>query len=171
MNRSCIIILLAFAAPCLLAEGTKLESASSGEVLSVTFLLTVNDTWYPGENNGKKCLHTVKTPPLKPNTSWTDSIKIQVGECDHGPLTYTISKELDDSKEHTYIDVIFYSSVIVDASHPNCRILWDYKYTEPVPLSNCNCKPSLLPGCFNAESREGYHMTYYWFNVLDWEIG
>ena len=75
------------------------------------------------------------------------------------------------SEEHTYIDIIFYSSVIEDASHPSCRILWDYKYTEPAPLSNYNCKPSLLPGCFNAESREGYHMTYYWFNVLDWEIG
>lgn len=70
-------------------------------------------------------------------------------------------------EEHTYIDVTFYSSVIEDASHPSCRILWDYKYAEPVMSM---CKPAFLPGCFNAESREGYHMTYYWFNILDWQL-
>lgn len=70
-------------------------------------------------------------------------------------------------EEHTYVEVTFFSSVIEDASHPSCRILWDYKYTEPVLSS---CKPTFLPGCFNAESREGYHITYYWFNILDWQF-
>lgn len=63
--------------------------------IAITFLLTVNDTWYPNEYPGKTCLHTVKTPPIKPNIPWNESVNIAVGECDRGPLTYTISKQLD----------------------------------------------------------------------------
>ena len=70
-------------------------------------------------------------------------------------------------ESHTYLDVIFYSHVIVDASHPECRILWDYKYREPTTYG---AKESLLPGCFVMDSREGYHMTYYWFHILDWVL-
>lgn len=29
------------------------------------------------------------------------------------------------------VDVTFYSSVIEDASHPECRINWDYNYLVP----------------------------------------
>ncbi len=63
--------------------------------------------------------------------------------------------------------VTFFSSVIVDASHPSCKIQWNYSYLEPTSEDS---NRSLLPGCFNAESREGYHMTYYWFHILDWAI-
>ena len=68
----------------ILGNGTK--------VVSVTFLVTVNDTWYPDEYN-TTCLQTVKTPPLRPNTPYNESQPIQVGKCDHGPLTYTIGSE------------------------------------------------------------------------------
>jgi len=68
---------------------------------------------------------------------------------------------------HTYVYLTFYSSVILDASHPACKILWDYKYREP---KTANPKESLLPGCWLGDSREGYHMTYYWFHILDWEL-
>ena len=68
--------------------------AAPSKVLSVTFLLTVNDTWYPDEDpNHKLCILTVKTPPLKPDQKWNESEKIQVGECDSGPLTYTVTDE------------------------------------------------------------------------------
>ena len=67
-----------------------LDNAS--KVVSVTFLVTVNDTWYPDEYN-TTCLQTVKTPPLRPNTPYNESQPIQVGKCDHGPLTYTIGSE------------------------------------------------------------------------------
>ena len=63
--------------------------------IAIVFLLTVNDTWYPNEYPGKTCLRTVKTPPIKPDIPWNESVNIAVGECDHGPLTYTISKQLD----------------------------------------------------------------------------
>ena len=63
--------------------------------VAIIFLLTVNDTWYPSEYPGKTCLHTVKTPPIEPDIPWNESVSIAVGECDHGPLTYTISKQLD----------------------------------------------------------------------------
>lgn len=63
--------------------------------IAITFLLTVNDTWYPDEHSGKTCLHTVKTPLIKPNIPWNESVNIVVGNCDHGPLTYTVYKQLD----------------------------------------------------------------------------
>lgn len=78
----------------LTGKGFKVEDDNINAV-AITFLLTVNDTWYPNEYPGKTCLHTVKTPPIKPDIPWNESINIAVGECDHGPLTYTISKELD----------------------------------------------------------------------------
>jgi len=68
---------------------------------------------------------------------------------------------------HTYVYLSFFTSVIEDASPVVCKILWDYKYREP---TNDNPKESLLPGCWVADSREGYHMTYYWFHILDWEL-
>ena len=62
------------------------------KVVSVTFLVTVNDTWYPEEYN-TTCLQTVKTPPLRPDVSINETQSIQVGNCDHGPLTYTVGSE------------------------------------------------------------------------------
>ena len=65
---------------------------SDAKVVSVTFLVTVNDTWYPQEYN-TTCLQTVKTPPLQPDVSINETQSIQVGNCDHGPLTYTVGSE------------------------------------------------------------------------------
>ena len=46
-------------------------------------------------------------------------------------------------------------------------MLWDYSYLTPtIPMAT----ESLLPGCFVMDSREGYHMTYYWFHALDWTL-
>ena len=28
--------------------------------------------------------------------------------------------------------------------------------------------PGPLPGCFTADSREGFHLTYYWFYLQQW---
>ena len=74
---------------------------------------------------------------------------------------------IGQTTNHTYIKVVFYSSVIEDASHPSCTMLWDYSYLMPtIPMAT----ESLLPGCFVMDSREGYHMTYYWFHALDWTL-
>ena len=69
---------------------------------------------------------------------------------------------------HTYIDLVFHSHDIEDAEPPACRIVWDYTYLVP---SDANYKSSLLPGCALEDSREGWHMTYYWFYVFDWAYG
>ena len=66
------------------------------------------------------------------------------------------------------IDVVFYSSVINDASHPECQIPWHFGYQNPTADNSGQCP---LPGCFVADSREGYHMTNYWFHVIDWAFG
>ena len=78
-----------------LLPGKEFKKEDDNNAIAITFLLTVNDTWYPNEYPGKTCLHTVKTPPIKPGIPWNESVDIVVGECDHGPLTYTISKQLD----------------------------------------------------------------------------
>ena len=64
------------------------------KVDSVTFLVTVNDTWYPDEYN-KTCMATVKTPALQPGVKYNETMQIHVGDCDHGPLMFTLS---DDGK-------------------------------------------------------------------------
>lgn len=80
---------------------------------------------------------------------------------------YVYTGPVGTATNHTYIEVVFYSSVIEDASHPSCKIEWDYTYLTP---STPTPKDSLLPGCFVMDSREGYHMTYYWFHALDWTL-
>ena len=137
-----------------------LTKQQQGAVLQVTFLITVNDTWYP-ESFGRKCIATVKTPPQKPGQPRNDTNTIQIGECDHGPMTYQVDKS-------GMISLTFYSSVIEDASSPSCDIAWNYSYVTP---KHPGLKESPLPGCWTAESREGFHMTYYWFYVLDWVMG
>ena len=67
---------------------------------------------------------------------------------------------------HTYLQVTFYASAI-GVQPPSCSILWDYKYLEP---QTDNSSGSLLPGCFISDSQEGWHVTYYWFYILEWEI-
>jgi len=59
--------------------------ASHPEITSVSFLVSVNLTW-------GNCIKTVRTPPLKPNQQWNKTTPITVGNCDHGPLTYTINE-------------------------------------------------------------------------------
>ena len=76
---------------------THTPSVTSGshekfKVTSVTFLVTVNDTWYPDEYN-KTCMATVKTPGLQPGVKYNDTMQIHVGDCDHGPLMFTLSDD------------------------------------------------------------------------------
>ncbi|XP_062502722.1 uncharacterized protein LOC134179782 [Corticium candelabrum] len=130
----------------------------SDSVAWVQFLVSVNDTWYPDEYH-KLCIATVKTPQLRPNEKPNMTNSIQVGACDHGPLVFSV--------QGTQLDITFHSSVIEDASPPSCSINWNLQYNNP---TNYGTRYSPLPGCATAESREGYHMTYYWFYILDWLI-
>ncbi|KAK7474104.1 hypothetical protein BaRGS_00034633 [Batillaria attramentaria] len=65
------------------------------------------------------------------------------------------------------VDLTFHSSVIEDASPPTCNIPWNGTYLSP---TRTDPRESPLPGCWTAESREGYHMTYYWFRFLEWRL-
>ncbi len=140
----------------------------------MTFLITVNDTWKwdpPIEND--TCMVTIKTYPIHPNTSLNKSENLMVGDCDHGPLIYSVNANTDGSSS---IYLTFHSSVINDASPPACTIEWDYKYRlpqngiKPGAHVNPDQMESLLSGCSLGDSREGYHMTYYWFYILDWTL-
>ena len=61
----------------------------------------------------------------------------------------------------------FHSSVIEDASPPTCSIPWNGTYLNPT-ADKMDRSP--LPSCFTMDSREGYHMTYYWFSLLEWQF-
>ena len=61
----------------------------------------------------------------------------------------------------------FRSSVIEDASPPTCTINFNGTFVLPSP-GNEEDKEYPLPGCFTGDSREGYHMTYYWFYLYTW---
>lgn len=78
------------------------------KVNSVTFLVTVNDTWYPDEYN-KTCMATVRTPGLQPGVKYNETMQIQVGECDHGPLMFTLS---DDGMLKPLIVIQIYQGII-----------------------------------------------------------
>ena len=138
------------------------------KVSGVTFLVTVNDTWKwnpPIQND--TCMVTIKTESLSPDMPLNKS-HIMVGDCDSGPLVYSVRK---GGSGEASIYLTFHSSVIEDASPPICDIQWDYSYLVPQgPSRTEDSEESLLPGCFTADSREGYHMTYYWFYLLDWSL-
>ena len=114
---------------------------------------------------------TVKTFSMAPDTPRNKSENIQVGDCDHGPLVYHVNENGDTQSS---IFLTFYSSVIEDASPPTCTIDWKYQFRVPTHylglVTNVDADESLLPGCATADSREGYHMTYYWFYIFDWSL-
>ena len=131
----------------------------------------MNDTWkWDPPISNDTCMVTIKTNPLYPDTPLNKSEKIRVGDCDSGPLVYIINA----IKNSSSVFLTFHSSVIEDASPPTCTIDWNYTYRLPQevlgPGSTSPANESLLPGCFTMDSREGYHMTYYWFYILDWSL-
>ena len=74
------------------AASSASDASRAFKVDSVTFLVTVNDTWYPDEYN-KTCMATVKSPALQPGVKYNNTMQIYVGECDHGPLMFTLSDD------------------------------------------------------------------------------
>ncbi|KAJ8304678.1 hypothetical protein KUTeg_018261 [Tegillarca granosa] len=136
------------------------DAVTPRDVSSIRFLVSVNDTW-------GSCLATVATPPLKPGVKHNYTNAIHVAKCDHGPLDYNIMTSYDGNSQMT-VDVVFHSSVIEDAGPPECTIPWNGTYLVPTPKK---MDLSLLPGCSIKDSREGYHVTYYWFYILEWTFG
>lgn len=129
---------------------------------SITFLVTVNDSWkWDPPISNDTCMVTVKTDPLYPKTPLNKSEPVMVGSCDNGPLVYNINSD-------GAVFLTFHSSVILDASPPTCTIAWNGSYLLPTKPPSSATLESLLPGCATGDSREGYHMTYYWFYILDW---
>ncbi|XP_060557177.1 uncharacterized protein LOC132717669 [Ruditapes philippinarum] len=144
---------------CSLKKGVFSGSETPRKLQFVRFLVTVNDTWAdpPG------CISTIATPVVPVNKSEN----LQVGECDHGPIEYTFYTPGKNYNKYT-VSLIFHSSVIEDASPPTCDLSWNGTYL--VPKSPVKENPDLLPSCFVQDSREGYHMTSYWFHLLDWSF-
>ena len=63
---------------------------------SVTFLITVNDSWkYDPPISNDTCMTTVKTFAMAPDTPKNKSKNIEVGDCDNGPLIYHVNEEED----------------------------------------------------------------------------
>lgn len=116
---------------------------------SITFLLSVNDT-------RATCFQTIKTDSITRAQNET----VKVGQCDAGPITW-------DNAADGGVQVTFYSSVIEDAPPPTCTIAGPLNYSNPA--STLPGSSPILPHCFIMDSREGYHMTGFWFTALTWE--
>ncbi|XP_067655926.1 uncharacterized protein [Haliotis asinina] len=139
-------------------ESEELYGDLDGKV-GMKFLVTVNDTW---DENG--CIDTIATPMLLSGVKYNLSDAFSVGSCDRGPLRFNVQK-LQGQRTSMQVDLTFYSSVIEDASPPTCSLQWNGTYLVP---KTTDPRESLLPGCFVMDSREGYHMTYYWFHIFEW---
>ncbi|KAK7474103.1 hypothetical protein BaRGS_00034632 [Batillaria attramentaria] len=129
---------------------------------SIRFLLTVNVT--QSIDTGKPCMATVLTPMLK---SEKLSQPVHVGPCDHGPLIFNVTQGGQGSFSQMQVAVTFFSTVIEDAEPPSCQIPWNGSYLNPT-TDTANDSP--LPACWVQDSREGWHLTYYWIRLLDWEF-
>lgn len=150
------IALVVSASPVAAKPEPPLRSVDALDTL--TFLVAVNDTW-------GSCITTVRSPPLPPNQTRDKAPHIMVGQCDNGPLTYTVHK---GGPAGYTIDLTFYSSVIEDASPPTCTINWPGGFGAPHAGGSTD---GMIPGCYTMDSREGYHMTDYWFAVYDFAWG
>merc|ERR1712179_343456 len=133
------------------------------QISGVRFLVSVNATDPEDFQNG--CIATVVTPRMTPGLALNKSQVIQVGNCDHGPLQFNITSPGSGGNAYT-LSLVYHSTTIEDADPPQCSISWNGTYL--VPGSPVKYQPNLLPSCFTQDSREGWHLTYYWFQLLDW---
>lgn len=65
------------------------------------------------------------------------------------------------------VNVTFFSSDVIDAEPPSCQIPFNGTFLLPSPDGYDD---ELLPNCFVQDSREGDHLTYFWFKIFDWKI-
>jgi len=115
----------------------------------------------------------VSTDKISPNKSQ----EIFVDKCDHGDFIFNVNTNGPPDWSNRWskytIWLEFHSSVVLDASPPTCNIYTNGSFILPPPqqpsqsASQYEVMPP-LPSCFTADSREGYHMTYYWFFLYEW---
>ena len=72
------------------------SSHQNEEFDSVVFLITVNNTW-------RDCMATVKTPNMAPDVPRNETSNILVGDCDSGPLVFTVTQSFGKYKEYIYV--------------------------------------------------------------------
>ncbi|KAL3866870.1 hypothetical protein ACJMK2_044123 [Sinanodonta woodiana] len=90
-------------------DGNELRGDVVPKVATMRFLVSVNDTWDPDG-----CIATVVTPTLIPDKKYNMSDSFQVGDCDHGPLTFTVqSSNGGDSK---YFHMFLYWEVLIQVA-------------------------------------------------------
>ena len=90
--------------------------------------------------------------------------------------------DIDDNFNHPVLKPTFYSSVIVDASPPTCIIACKPVNNQPTPYrcSQCSVMYAQVPwphrvltfvfvSVLRRDSREGYHLTTYTFDVVGWK--
>ena len=149
-----------------------LDKVLRPDELTMTFLITVNDSWKwvpPIDNGTYECTATIKTSSLFPNTPPNEAEKFTLGNCDNGSLVFTMKT---DAQGHSSIVPTFYSTFLPQAYPPTCTIDWNYGYRLPTKVigpGSASANESLLPWCSAFEQRDGVHTTTYWFHILEWD--
>lgn len=146
---SVLVLLALIAATACCARLPLPRPGGDNKVPVVVFNITVDETlWRP-------CVAWGLTPSLTPNTTTQQSVPIK--NCDEGRFVYAY----DDNFNHPVLKPTFYSSVIVDASPPTCVIACKPVDNQPMPYRCSQCSV--------MDSREGYHLTTYTFDVVGWK--
>jgi len=131
---------------------------------SAKFLVAVNAT----SNGPNGCVAIISTDSIKIGFNET----IRVGNCDSGPISYTLKQNKNPGIWQHFsrntIQLTFHSNAVLDASPPTCQLHFNETYIAPKPsMLDKNGIYSPLPSCYTEDSREGYHLTYYWFYLLE----
>lgn len=125
-------------------------------LVQITFLVAVNQTWDTCYDMGKTIT------PARANQPLQDGPVVSVGTCDSGPIAFNTTSE--------GILVTFASSIIFDASPPQCTIMYAPNSTTlAYGLPGTFGQSPSLPSCTTMDSREGYHLTQFTFAALSWE--
>jgi len=125
--------------------------APSAKKLVLKYTVQVNETSWNGATD---CAVSSGDTPFFPNG--TAFYLIVGGGCDAGDFTWWVQGQNNTSFQ---IHTEFRSSVIEDASPPTCDYTIDV--SAPLPQENSVCE--------TWDSREGYHMTGYVFNITGYK--
>ena len=146
-----------------------MDKIDTPEVSSVTFLISVNNSWKwvpPFDNSTYLCVMIVKSDPLHPNTPLNKSENITLGNCDNGSLVFTIHS---NKTGHAVAVPVFHSTNLEPVYPPTCSINWNYSYLLP---TKDNADESLLPRCTTSSTGgpDGIQTVSYSFSILDWDV-
>jgi hypothetical protein len=160
----------ALKAECLNQSHTAPTACGKARKLALSFNVSVAAKW-KGDHGCKATAEAAKVT----QGQWSDYSQ----QCDSGPITwaFTANPEYPDEcglangglgADAPCITVTYKSRAVMDASPPTCSFSLDFNNSVATASSRRVAGGANVGGCFTTESREGFHMTGYNFDVTSW---